>query len=280
MRIAAGAFVRPLAGESLAGDAYLIETWSRGLVVALADGLGHGAAAAVPATIFLQRVRRGREAPLMAVLEEAHEALHKTRGAVAAVARFDELSRTAEVIGLGNIRVWYARGGSEPRPLEMRDGVLGSTLRVVRPHVVDFAEGDVLVLCTDGVRSRFAPGPFLSSAFPLSSIASLSSSSPSAPPLDALAEAVVAAHGRPSDDAACLVAMGTDAVRVTRPPPRVSSFPPPETSSFPPAATSSFPPGDPRISGLTPEPAVTSVASPVGQSSSGEAASDPSTRTR
>jgi Stage II sporulation protein E (SpoIIE) len=191
IRVSAGSFVRPIATESVAGDACLVATWSRGVVLATADGLGHGPSAAAASTAFLERVREARDEPLATMFEGAHRALLKTRGAVAAVARFDEHEASVEVVGVGNVAVLLGEGRREPRPLVMPSGVLGSAFRPVRPQVFAFAAGDVLLLHTDGVGGRFP-------------IAPLRSLEP-----DALAHAVVKTYGKPTDDAACAVALGT-----------------------------------------------------------------------
>lgn len=190
MRVAAGSFVRPLPTETVAGDACLVETWARGILVAVADGLGHGPPAAAAAGAFVERLKSSRSAPLPVVLEDAHRALLKTRGAVAAVARFDELSRRVEVAGLGNVTVLLAGGSSDPRPVVLPAGVLGSAFRQVRPQVFDFAEGDVLVLHTDGVQGRLSLGSFRALAPP------------------EFARAIVTTYGKASDDAGCAVAVG------------------------------------------------------------------------
>jgi phosphoserine phosphatase RsbX len=197
MRVEAGSFVRPIGTEEVAGDACLVATWSRGVVVAMADGLGHGPAAAAAATAFLQKVRDARDAPLATMFEGAHRALLKTRGAVAAVARFDELEASVEVVGVGNVTVLLGEGGRDPRPLVIPSGVLGSAFRAVRPQVFAFAAGDLLVLHTDGVGERFP-------------IAQLRPLEP-----DAFAQAVVQTYGKPTDDAACAVARGVGVTGVS-----------------------------------------------------------------
>jgi hypothetical protein len=193
MRVSAAAFVRPLASEDVSGDGCLVERWARGVVVATADGLGHGPAAAAASGAFLRLVREGREAPLPVLLEATHRALSKGRGAVAAVARFDEQARTVEVAGLGNITVFVASGSAEPKHCVIPAGVLGSAFRTIRPQVLGFAEGDALVLHTDGVSGRF----------PFERFRSLEP--------EALAQAIVKTYGKPSDDAACAVAVGVAA---------------------------------------------------------------------
>jgi hypothetical protein len=106
------------------------------------------------------------------------------------VARFDEIAGTVEVAGLGNVTALVSTGSGEPKPLVLPAGVLGSAFRPIRPQVIDFAEGDVLVLHTDGVRGRLGLGSLRSMT-----------------PADC-ARAIVAAYGTPADDAGCVVAMG------------------------------------------------------------------------
>ena len=84
-------------------------------------------------------------------------------------------------------------------------GVLGGAYRPARAQSLDFAVGDLLVMHTDGVRSRFDLAPLRSL------------------PPDELARAVVSTHGKTTDDAACAVVLGApprgvDRARRGRPP--------------------------------------------------------------
>jgi hypothetical protein len=191
MRVVAGEFVRPMPGETIAGDGCLVETCARGVVVALADGLGHGPEAARAANAFLDCVRACRDEALGTLFTRAHEALRKTRGAVAVVARFDETNERVEIAGVGNVTPIVASRVEEPRLVVMPVGFVGGTFRSVRPQSLEFHAGDVLLLHTDGVLARFELDPSLRSLSPA-----------------ALARALVTMHGSPSDDAACLVAKG------------------------------------------------------------------------
>ena len=189
IRIASGTCVRPLAGEDVAGDACLVESWSRGVFVAVSDGLGHGPAAAEASQAFVAHVRGSLEAPLEQVFAGAHRALLKTRGAVAAVARVDEGAGKVEVAGLGNVTTWLARPGASPTYVPVPAGVLGGSYRSTRPQSFDFSVGDLLLMHTDGIHSRFDLQP-------------LRALSP-----DRLARAMVATYGKTSDDAACAIAV-------------------------------------------------------------------------
>jgi len=128
-RVVAGVFVRPMPGEAVAGDACLVEAWARGVIVAVADGLGHGPAAAKAAVAFLDCVRAGREEPLGTVFASAHEALRRTRGAVAVIARFDEAGEKVEIAGVGNVTAIAINGAGDPRLVVTPVGFVGGTYR-------------------------------------------------------------------------------------------------------------------------------------------------------
>ncbi len=193
IRAASGTCIRPLAGEDVAGDACLVEPWSRGVVLLVADGLGHGPLAAEASRVLLSHVRGAIEMPLEQIFAGAHRALLKTRGAVATIARFDEGAGRVEVAGLGNVTTRLVQSAGPPLHVLVREGVLGGVYRPTRAQAFDFGVGDLLVMHTDGVRSRFDLAPLRSL------------------PPDELAKAVVAAHGKATDDAACAVVLGAPA---------------------------------------------------------------------
>jgi phosphoserine phosphatase RsbX len=193
-RVAIGICVRALPGETESGDAGAEFRTARGSVLAMADGLGHGPRAALAANAFLECVRQSGHLAMAELFARAHRALLKTRGAVAAIARFDEERAEVEIAGIGNISVLLVRSGAQhaTHPLVM-PGVLGSAYRAVRPQVFPFGADDVLVMCTDGIRSRFD----LQLACAL--------------PVQAAAQSIVHSCAKGSDDAACAIARGVQA---------------------------------------------------------------------
>jgi phosphoserine phosphatase RsbX len=197
---AVGICVRPLAGETESGDACVQIRTPNGVIVAMADGLGHGARAAAAANAFVECVRGGGLLALQELFARGHRALLKTRGAVAALARFDSERGEVEIAGIGNISTQLARAGAvrTEHPIVM-PGVLGSAYRVVRPQVFSFGLGDIVVMYSDGIRSRFD----LALARVL--------------PVQAAAEAVVRSHAKGSDDAACAIVRGVADAPTSRP---------------------------------------------------------------
>ncbi len=194
VHVALGMCVRALAGEQVSGDACVEVPWSRGVIVALADGLGHGERAAVAANAFVECVAAGAELALEEMFARGHRALLKTRGAVATVARFDEARGQVELAAIGNVAAQLARGGGRrSEHIVAMPGVLGSAYRAVRPQVFAFEVGDLLLVCSDGVRARFD----------LDLVRALD--------VRAAAESIVRTNGKGTDDAACAVARGMPA---------------------------------------------------------------------
>ncbi len=180
----------------MAGDAATTARWSRGVLVALADGLGHGAPAAAAAVAFLRCIEANADLPLDALLALAHRTLAKTRGTVASLARFDEEHGGVEVAGIGNVATVIVRPGGGATGVPSMPGILGSVFRSVHPQSFPFGVGDVLAMHTDGVVSRFDMAPLRSL------------------PAQAAAEVIVRAGGKDTDDAACVVACGMSADRL------------------------------------------------------------------
>lgn len=154
IQVLVGGSVRALE-RGISGDVYATYASTSGPVVALVDGLGHGARAAEASEEFLRSVRTSLNEPLDVVFVRAHHSLMKTRGAVAAVARFDEARCEVEIGGLGNITVLVVRAGTKSMPVVLMQGILGTAFRKVRAQTLPFGINDALILHTDGIRSRF-----------------------------------------------------------------------------------------------------------------------------
>lgn len=195
LRIDVGTAVRPIAGESEAGDAAVTVRSTDRVVVALADGLGHGPRAAVASQAFLKIVERDAALPLDRLFFNAHRALLPTRGAVASVVRIDEARGSVEAGAIGNVAVAIVRPSRITRILST-PAIVGGSYRTVRAEAHDIEPGDVIVLHTDGVHSRFD----------FTTIRDMDA--------QAAAEHVIASAGKTSDDAGCVVLQAFALTRV------------------------------------------------------------------
>ena len=181
-----------LPGERESGDLHLVKPVGGGVLVAVVDGLGHGAAAAAAARAAVATLNRHAQESVLPLLQRCHQALAGTRGVVVSVALFDRADGSMTWLGVGNVEgvLLYAdAGGRRGRErLVTRGGIVGSELPPLRAEVLAVAPGDTLVLATDGIQSGFADELIVE-----------------APPQQ-LADQILTRSGKRTDDALVLVA--------------------------------------------------------------------------
>jgi anti-sigma regulatory factor (Ser/Thr protein kinase) len=154
-RFAIGAACVPYPGLPVCGDAWSAHVDGERATVVVCDGLGHGegAAAASAAVIAAFRVAPGD--PLAAILERADRAARATRGAAATVVRIDLAIGELTVAGIGNVAAWIS--GDAHKQLVTQHGTLGqATPSQISEERHRFAPGAMLVMCSDGIKSRWS----------------------------------------------------------------------------------------------------------------------------
>src|SRR2546425_324718 len=75
-----------LPGEARSGDLHLVKPVGTGVLVAVVDGLGHGAEAASAAQAAVAALERHATESPVPLIERCHRALQGTRGAVISMA--------------------------------------------------------------------------------------------------------------------------------------------------------------------------------------------------
>ena len=147
-------------GQSRSGDAFLVRETASGPLVAVVDGLGHGADAADAAERALTCLRDITAPSPIGSLTSCHQALRGSRGAAVTLAALDlELGRVTWA-GVGNVEAAVLRPGQAGRAptrwsVPMRGGVVGDRLPVLRESAAPLQPDDVLVLATDGLVPAF-----------------------------------------------------------------------------------------------------------------------------
>jgi negative regulator of sigma-B (phosphoserine phosphatase) len=182
-----------IAGEERSGDLAVYAPYPDGALVAVIDGLGHGAEAADAAETAAATLRaHPAEAPQQ-LFELCHRALRRSRGVVMTLAWFDLAQRRLRWVGVGNVEARLLRAArdasspSPPSPLVL-GGVVGYQLpSAIRAGAVELAPGDAVAFATDGVAADY--------------------SAVLDPALDpqVQAERVLSTHGKGSDDALAVV---------------------------------------------------------------------------
>jgi anti-sigma regulatory factor (Ser/Thr protein kinase) len=144
----------PHPGERLCGDSwYCHHTPDRTLAI-IADGLGHGWGASEAAQEAIATFRQRVDLAPGQILGYIHDALRKTRGAVAAVAEIRPKEQVLIYAGVGNISGVLLAGGSS-RSLVSHNGTLGMSAPKIQEFRSEWPPDAMLVLHSDGLQSRW-----------------------------------------------------------------------------------------------------------------------------
>jgi negative regulator of sigma-B (phosphoserine phosphatase) len=142
------------------GDLHLIAASPQGALVAVIDGLGHGAEAAFAARSAAGIIAAHAHEPVQDLVQRCHAGLRKTRGVAMSIASFGYGSSTFTWLGIGNVEAVLFRDqiGATKRQENLRtlNGIVGDRLPPLRANIVAIAPGNLLVMGTDGLRSGFA----------------------------------------------------------------------------------------------------------------------------
>ncbi|WP_101951249.1 SpoIIE family protein phosphatase [Mycobacterium sp. 3519A] len=185
---------RPLPGETVCGDYPIaVDVPGGAALFGVADGLGHGAAAETAALRAEEVVNRCRSEPLDVLLQLCHRSLSDTRGAAVTLARIDFGLRTLSWIGIGNVTadlVAKRPGGAQIRASALlAGGIVGYRIpHALTTHQVPISPGDLLVIATDGILEDHVRDIDF------------------AAPATAIADHILDAYSRESDDALVLTA--------------------------------------------------------------------------
>jgi hypothetical protein len=181
--------VRPMLGEAVSGDTAFGVERGEGVVLALADGTGHGPEARTVAERLEATVRGSASSRPGELLDLLDRALRGLVGAAAGVAHVEPARKQLVYAGVGNVvaRVF----GREELRLVSANGIVGQRFRVPVEQRVALEERDVFVMHSDGISERFDRH-----ALPELDWA----------PAAKLAALLLSRYGKEHDDASCLVA--------------------------------------------------------------------------
>jgi serine/threonine protein phosphatase PrpC len=157
----AGGFARAYVGLPVCGDAFLIHTVNDSLLVAVADGLGHGEESAAASQVAMEVLQEVADLPVGEVMERCHQELRSTRGAALGLLKVDREGK-GEFCGVGNIEIHALRGRSPS--LFCMAGIVGHNVRKIRVMNVTMEPQDIYCMISDGVSGRedlsaCLPGP-------------------------------------------------------------------------------------------------------------------------
>jgi hypothetical protein len=182
-----GFVVHALAGETVSGDRVEAVRDETSLLVAVIDGLGHGPPAAAAAAAAGALVTQSPKLPLVELVQRCGRALVGTRGVAMTVVRLDLPTLELTHVGVGNVEL-VAASRVPVRPFS-RAGIVGASMPRLSLATYRLEPGDTVAMFSDGVSARF----------------SLTDHLVGQRTARELAEDIVRAHGRGTDDACCAV---------------------------------------------------------------------------
>lgn len=172
-------------GEQVSGDTFTIDHHDGGVLVSVVDGLGHGPNAATAANAFAELVAEDTTLSLEEMMAAANARLARTRGAAAALLRISTTTGRVDFVGVGNIHL-HTITPERLHPVCV-PGIVGHRLRKIVPFGFDLPEWGIFAMCSDGISSRISLDEFEGLG------------------AQAMAEALLEAHGKAYDDATCVV---------------------------------------------------------------------------
>jgi len=144
----------PYPGEHVSGDSWYCAPAEDRWVAVLTDGLGHGLGAADAAREAIATFRQRSASRPAEILNYMHDALRKTRGAVAAVVEICPSQGALIYAGVGNISASLISGGIS-RSLVSHNGTLGATVQRIQEFRAEWKSDSVFVMHSDGLHTKW-----------------------------------------------------------------------------------------------------------------------------
>lgn len=143
----------PAPGEVECGDAWASFRDGSLIRLLVADGLGHGPAAAIAAREAVQSFVSRPQCPPAEMITFTHAALRSTRGAAIAIAEIDPVRRSVRFAGVGNIAAQIV-SPLKRQNLVSLNGTVGAQLPTPREFVYELPDSAILCCWSDGITSR------------------------------------------------------------------------------------------------------------------------------
>lgn len=182
-----GIWGRPCGGELVSGDTIIVKQLEDEIACAVVDVLGHGPDAHELAKHIETFLGRRMSADPTATLQLLHTELRGSRGAVAGIAVFNPATGKVRYVACGNIVA--RRMGESEVSLHSAEGTLGQSMRSPTEQKLVLQEKDVLLIHTDGIKSRFGMKDYPKICYERAQV---------------IAKTIVEKFGRSYDDATCL----------------------------------------------------------------------------
>ena len=149
-----GAVCKAAPGENVSGDAWQALCQPEGGLIVVADGLGHGPAAAEAARQAIQTFNARPHVSPAYLISAMNGALRSTRGAAVAVARVDFVAGIVTFAGIGNISGTLINR-DVTRKTVSHNGIVGHAVSSIQEFEYPCSRGTLIVLHSDGLATNW-----------------------------------------------------------------------------------------------------------------------------
>lgn len=158
LKVKISALVVAKPGESTSGDGYYCKVTEPYIKIMLADGLGHGKEANQAINEAVKAFKICPSHSPVEIVRYLHQEVRKTRGLVATIAVFDFDKKQIKIAGVGNISAKLS-GQTLTKGHLAYNGIVGHNIpNTMNDQVLPFSEFQQLIMCSDGLRSRWEFG--------------------------------------------------------------------------------------------------------------------------
>lgn len=145
----------PKTGEVKCGDGFYSRINKDRVILFLGDGLGHGIHAEEAVLAAIDSIKNSYSSDPVEIIRGMHADVKKTRGLVGTVAVFDIKARTWSICGVGNILTKINSHANQLGFLPY-NGIIGLNIpSSLKERTFAYEPGQYLVMCSDGIKSRF-----------------------------------------------------------------------------------------------------------------------------
>jgi hypothetical protein len=145
----------PKPGEKECGDGFFYSITDDYIKLFLGDGLGHGPEAAKAVLQAGDAFARCEECTPVEMIRYISTAVKKTRGLVGTAAVFDLKAKKWQICGVGNIATKMNSPGNVKNYMSY-NGIIGLNVpNTLTPQEIEYENGQYLVMCSDGIKSRW-----------------------------------------------------------------------------------------------------------------------------
>jgi anti-sigma regulatory factor (Ser/Thr protein kinase) len=149
-----GVVCLPKRGEEVSGDAWGCQVDRHRSLLLVADGLGHGLAAASASEEAVRIFQKHDRHSPDAIIAAAHAALRSTRGAALAIAEIDFEQQFVRFAGIGNISASIF-SLTERHNLVSYNGTVGHEVRKIQEFSYPWATNGLLIMHSDGLGTQW-----------------------------------------------------------------------------------------------------------------------------